>query len=54
MIIFVLGFVIFITLAFVGLAFLFPEWVGIQGSLAQKIESEHRQDADEKKTQGPS
>jgi hypothetical protein len=48
MILFILGFVIFVTLAFVGVAFLFPEWVGIQGKLAQKIESEHRQDTDQK------
>ncbi len=45
MIVIILGFVIFVSLAFVGVAFLFPEWVGIQGKLAQQIEADHRGEA---------
>ncbi len=38
----------FITLIFVVLAFLFPEWFGITGSVAKKIQK-HQQEDDVKK-----
>lgn len=39
------GLFIFVTIAFVAIAFLFPELVGITGKVAKKIESEHRGDS---------
>ena len=34
--------VVVVIVAFVVFAFLFPEWVGIQGKVAKEIEKEHR------------
>lgn len=36
---------IFVTLVFVTIALLYPEWVGITGSVAKRIEAEQRGDA---------
>lgn len=37
-----IGFFVFCLLAYAGIAFFFPEWVGIQGSTAKKIEASHQ------------
>jgi hypothetical protein len=36
------GIFVFSLLIYGGLALLFPEWVGIQGKAAKKIEESHR------------
>lgn len=42
-----LGFFIFITIVFVVLAFIFPEWFGITGKRALEIQKHQTGDADE-------
>lgn len=37
---------IFVTLVFVGFALFFPEWVGIQGKVAQEFERQQRGESD--------
>jgi hypothetical protein len=36
------GFFIFVTLVFIAIAFFFPEWVGIQGKVAEEFERQQR------------
>ena len=38
--------VVVVIVAFIVFAFLFPEWVGIQGKVAKEIEKGHRADKD--------
>jgi len=38
------GFFAFVTLAFIALAYFFPEWVGITGKKAHEIQA-HQQEA---------
>jgi len=35
-----------VTLVFIAIALMAPEWVGIQGRVARKIEESHRQQQD--------
>ena len=42
-----LGFFIFITIVFVVLAFMFPEWFGITGKRALEIQKHQSGDTDE-------
>jgi hypothetical protein len=38
---------VFVTIAFLAIAYFLPEWVGIQGKVAKEIESQHRGDTGE-------
>jgi hypothetical protein len=42
-----LGFFIFVTMIFLVIAFLFPEWVGITGSKAKEIQKHQQGDEPE-------
>jgi lipopolysaccharide export LptBFGC system permease protein LptF len=39
-----LGFFAFVTLAFIAIAFYFPEWVGITGDKAREIQEHQKSD----------
>ena len=43
-----LGFFIFVTMIFVAIAFFFPEWVGITGATARKIQEEQASESPDK------
>lgn len=47
------GFFVFVTLIYIAVALLAPEWVGIQGRLAKKIEEEHRGGSDDNISKTP-
>lgn len=36
------GFFVFMTIVYIAIALLAPEWVGIQGKVAKEIEKQHQ------------
>ena len=45
----VVGFFVLILIVFLAVAFIYPEWVGIQGKVAKSIQQQHKQDSEQEK-----